>query len=177
MKGAELLLRLSSGYSWELARQTLRVRANDSTIYIASTNWAAAVLTSEKLGNSRVTTQVNARGGGGGSMIIDYNGNIIAEATSDSPQLVMGYIDIMKLRKERELWKSANPLGTRGNYLANMRTELYAPYYARTVYPPNGYFKDGPQQGAFDEIINRRRKQSLANLKGFHDWYREDEVI
>jgi len=174
LKGAEVLLHLSSGYSWELALQILRVRAVDNTIYMVNENWAARVLTTARVGDMDVVASIDSRGGGG-SMVIDYNGSIIAAANGTAPQLVMGEIDIMTLREERKRWKQAGR--NKGNFLANTRTELYAPFYAKTIFPPDQVLKEGPMTRQNDETVMKRRQQALENLGSFYDFYSENDVL
>jgi len=175
LKGAEVLLHLSSGYSWELAQQIMRVRAVDNTIYMVNENWAARILTTTKIGDIDVVTSIDSRGGGG-SMVIDYDGNVIAHADGTAPQLVMGQIDIMSLRQERQGWKRPNPLNPGGNFLAYTRTELYAPFYARTIFPPDQVIKEGPMSRQNDETVTKRRNLALQNLTEFYDFYSENDI-
>lgn len=175
LKGADVVLHLSSGYSWELAQALVRARAVDNTVYVAHENWAGMAVTSKKLGATKIVTNVNTRGGGG-SMIVDYNGNVIAEGQGMTPQLVMGMVDVMALRREREGWRWPNPFAAHGNALSMTRTELYAPYYNKTIFPPNKVTLEGPMKHSDDESVTRRRNEALSNLKKFYDFYSEDEI-
>jgi formamidase len=67
----------------------------------------------------------------GGSMIVDYDGRILAQASpGPGERIVVAPIDISALRHERET--------RRGHHmLAHLRTEAY-PVYRRRVYPPEG---------------------------------------
>ena len=173
LKGADLILRCSSGYSWDSALMSLRVRALDNTIYMASANWAGQIISTDPLGDGRIPHTVDTRRGGG-SMIVDYGGNVIAEAEGRTPQLVIGAIDVMTLRENRKRWTQPN-LG-RGNALAMTRTEMFAPYYNRTIYPPDDVLKHGPMIHHNDEKTLARRAQALKNLESFQDVYSENSV-
>jgi predicted amidohydrolase len=65
--------------------------------------------------------------GGGGSMVIDPNGNILAQAMDCGEQIVQATIPISLHRKT--------------HYLPNLTTEVYGPMYERHCgqYPPNLY--------------------------------------
>jgi predicted amidohydrolase len=172
-KGAEVLCRLSSGYSWEFARQTLRVRANDNTMYVVAENWAARAITFHDIGTAHIIDSIDTERGGG-SMIIGYNGNIIAEANGTAPQLVIGTINIESLRKARESWKSV-AAGT-GSFIPYTRTEFYRPYYNKTIFPPNQYFKQGPMEHPDDESVEKRRQMAIDNYRKMWDFYSEDDI-
>jgi len=174
LKGAEVLLRLSAGFSTGMALLTLRVRAQDNTIYIVNENWAGTVLTTERPNETWATTNVDARHGGG-CMIIDYQGNIIDEAEGNAPQLVQGNIDIMALREARKHFTPLYFVG-KGNIVAQTRTELYAPYYNKTIFPPNQILTMGPMKNASDKNREVRRNQALENLMQFQDFYSENDV-
>jgi len=174
MKGAEVLCHLNSGYAHELARQTLRVRANDNTIYIVEENWAARVLTTERIGDVVIPTNYDTRGGGQ-SMIVGYRGNIISEANGTAPQLVTGMIDIMALRQNRQTEKRYPAQGM-GDFMAQTRSELYAPFYNQTIFPPNRVSVDGPMTRMNDETVMKRRRQARDNRLQCYDIYSEDDV-
>jgi predicted amidohydrolase len=65
----------------------------------------------------------------GGSMIVDYDGRLLAQADpGPGEKIVFAGIDLAALRSERER--------RRGHHmLAHLRTEAYAPAYARPIYP------------------------------------------
>lgn len=172
-KGGEVLCRLSSGYSWELARQTLRVRANDNTIYVVAENWAARAISFQDMGAAHVIDSVDTDRGGG-SMIIGYNGNVIAEALGPVPQLVVGTIDIEALRRARNGWREVHK-GT-GSFVPYTRTEFYRPYYNKTIFPPNMYFEQGPMKHSDDESVTKRRQMAVENYHKMYDFYSEDDV-
>jgi len=173
LKGADIWLHMTSSRSWVHDTYLLRARAFDNTIYIAHENWAARVLTTEKLGGNKVCTHIDTFEGGG-SMVIDPYGHIIAEANGAAEQLVVANIDVMTLREKRKSFIQLR--GNNGNALAWTRTELYAPYYNRTIFPPNGVIRDGPMKMNNDEAVTRRREQAVENLKNFHEFYSEEDV-
>jgi predicted amidohydrolase len=172
IKGADIWLHLTAGHFWENGEALLRARAIDNTIYVLHENYATMVLTTENHGKTKIATHLSA-GYGGGSMIIDYYGRIIAREVGNTPeQLVMGEIDVMKLREARRQYRYA----MRGNAIAQTRTELFAPYYRRSIFPPNGTIKSGPMKRQNDEIVSKRRRQAVENaLKGYA-FYSEDDV-
>jgi predicted amidohydrolase len=174
LKGCEVLLHLSSGYSWEMVINLLRARAVDNTIYMVHENWGSITI-SERNFNGTPLTFSSSRGGGG-SCIIDYNGDFIVRAEGNTPQVVLGMVDVARLRREREQWRRPNPFGQGGNFLANTRTELYAPFYSRSIYPPNTRKDGSVMAGPHDDSSRERRQMALANLKKFHDFYSEESV-
>jgi len=173
LKGADIWLHLTSSRSWTHDTYLLRARAYDNTIYIAHENWASRVVTLESVDGKTVGNHIDAFEGGG-SMVIDPYGMVLAEAVGTVEQILTADIDVMKLRQERDAFVQLR--GHRGNALAWTRTELFAPYYNRTIFPPNGVLRDGPMQHYGDSSVVRRRDQAVENLKGFHDYYHEDEV-
>ncbi|MCX8126113.1 MAG: hypothetical protein N3E40_03075, partial [Dehalococcoidia bacterium] len=173
LKGADIWLHLTSSRSWLLDTHLLVARAVDNTIYVAHENWASRVLTTEVIGGTRVATHVDSFEGGG-SMVIAPYGHIISEAYGTAEQLVVGEIDVETLRKKRETFVQLR--GDNGNALAWTRTELFREYYNRTIFPPNGVLRDGPMKRSNDETVTRRREEAVANLKGFRDFYSEDDV-
>jgi len=173
LKGAEVLMHLNGGSVGEMDYMKLRVRAADNTIYVIEENWAGSILASDKAGDRWIPTRINTKNGGQ-NMIIGYNGNIIAEARGSSPQLVTGNIDIMALRENRRMWRQ--PILNKGNYVAKLRTELYAPYYNKTIFPPNRVLTEGPMKMAHDESVTRRRMEAVQNVINGYDFYSEDDV-
>jgi len=176
MKGAEVWLHLTSSrtwFSWDhaVADAVVRTRAIDSTIYLVHENWAARVLTTEKLGDTRIATHL-ATTGGGHSMIVDPWGTILGKADGTAEQLVMGDIDVMRLREQRKKGYGRSA----GNLVALTRTELYAPYYNKTIFPPNQVLKVGPIKHMNDETVTKRRMQAVENVLKGHSYYSENDV-
>ncbi|MFC2122995.1 nitrilase-related carbon-nitrogen hydrolase [Bacteroidota bacterium] len=174
IKGADVIIRCDSGYgSWDMAIWTLRVRARDNKIYIVNDNWSARVLTTEEVvGGNRIPVLVDTQGGGGAA-VIDYEGNIVragnrvAEARGTAPQLVIGSIDVMALRNHR-LTSMDGPAG--------IRTELYAPYYNKPIYPVNSVLKEGPLAHRAEPKKNRWDQEGRDNWKKLWDFYSENDV-
>jgi predicted amidohydrolase len=172
LKGAEVVLHLNSGFAGELPRHVLRTRAWDNTVYIVEDNWSSRIISTEVLGGTKIPTAVDSRGGGQ-SMIVDYFGNIIAEAGDKTPQLVYGMINIMALRETRKGFR----MGTAGgDAMTRTRTEVYAPFYNRTLFPPNQVFVEGPIQKINDASVTKRRDQAVKNREKFLEFYSEDDV-
>lgn len=93
----------------------------------------------------------------GGSMIVDYDGRIITQATpGNGEKIVTGPIDISMLRKEREI-RLAHMMP------AHLRTEAY-PIYKEKVLPENS-FKDnaGRTYEMNSEVIERVKRRILSN--------------
>ena len=172
IKGAEVLCHLNSGYAGELPRQVLRVRAWDNTIYIVEENWAARVLATEPLDGTRISISYDSRGGGQ-AMVIDFLGNVIAQADDKTPQLVQGMINIMALRDARtRMRRGALP----GDAVPMTRTELYKPFYSKTIFPPNQVLVDGPMKTHNDASVLKRRQTAVENRLKCMDYYSEDSV-
>jgi formamidase len=82
----------------------------------------------------------------GGSMVVDYDGRILAQASSGpGERIVVAPIDITALRHERAV--------RRGHHmLAHLRTEAY-PVYGRRIFPP----EDRPAAGDLSYEGNNAR--------------------
>jgi predicted amidohydrolase len=173
LKGADIWLHLTSSRSLLLDTHLLVARALDNTIYIAHENWASRVLTTRGDGAGKFSTHIDSFEGGG-SMVIDPFGRIISEANGTTEQLVVGEIDVEKLREKRKVFVQLR--GDNGNSLAYTRTELFRQYYNKTIFPPNGVLRDGPMKRNNDETVAKRRSEAMENLKGFWDFYSEDDV-
>ncbi|MCZ6613486.1 MAG: hypothetical protein O6762_02260 [Thaumarchaeota archaeon] len=130
MNGAEVLIRPTSWFDptasepynwWEMQN---RMRASENTCYVVAPN----------LGNTTNSAE-RPKALSGNSMIVDYEGRIMAraggfgEATIDT----VLHIDALRYRRSETRW---NPLAT-------LRTEAYAAYYQASYYPMN-HWKDRP---------------------------------
>jgi predicted amidohydrolase len=94
----------------------------------------------------------------GGSMIVDYDGRVLAQAEPGSGEkTVVGPIDLAALRAERER-RCAHHM------LANLRTEAY-PAYSRPVYP-RGQADAGPLTKEGNEEATRQGRQALTAEAG-----------
>lgn len=176
MKGCEVLIYVTAGHS-EAQQWCLRSQAFWNTMYIMVENYAAVVISGKKAGDAWVIEATEpALGGWAG--IFDYRfilepvGNIVARAEDSSPQVVIGVIDIMALRQAREKYL--------GNNLVTTRTELYAPYYTKTIFPPNRFLEVGSIKSFFDEAQLETQKIALENLRRIQqnpeNWYSEKDV-
>ncbi|MFN8062922.1 MAG: nitrilase-related carbon-nitrogen hydrolase [Vicinamibacterales bacterium] len=124
VNGAEVLVRVSAYMDpwgatepmnwWTLAN---RCRALENTAFVVAANQGASV------------KQFPPYSWPGGSMVVDYDGRILAEASpGPGERIVVAPIDITALRHERHV--------RRGHHmLAHLRTEAY-PAYRTHVYPP-----------------------------------------
>jgi predicted amidohydrolase len=131
LRGAEVLIRVSAymdpwGTATPLDWWTLvnRCRALENMAYVVATNQGA------KLANYPPFSWP------GGSMIVDYDGRILAQAEpGPGERIVVGPIDLAALRTERTR--------RRGHHmLSHLRTELYNAY-DESVYPRAKQTADG----------------------------------
>ncbi len=132
LKGAEVLIRVSAymdpwGTASPMDWWTLvnRCRALENTAYVVAANQGA------KLANYPPFSWP------GGSMIVDYDGRILAQAEAGpGERIVVGPIDIETLRAERERRQGHH-------MLSHLRTELYAGY-RNPIYPRAGTTDEWP---------------------------------
>jgi predicted amidohydrolase len=121
--GAELLIRISAYMDpWGTAQPldwwttVNRVRALENMAYIVAVNQAASIKNYPPFSWP------------GGSMIIDYDGRLLAQAESGAGEkIVVGPIDLGALRAERKRRRGHN-------MLAHLRTEAYTAY-RHQIYP------------------------------------------
>ena len=175
IKGADVIIRCDSGYgAWDMAQATLRTRARDNKIYIVNENWAAMLLGVEEI-EPGVKIPLLDTQGGGGSCVIDYEGNVIAAARNTAPQIVTGQgsssmsasIDVMACRRWRE---------TSMDGVAGIKTELYAPFYSRPIFPANKYLTEGPLSNRQDPKMKKWDAEARENLKKLAGYYSENDV-
>ena len=165
MKGADVVLHLTSGMSAksggmqpnDVNAAALRTRAWDNCVYIVNSNWGL------ELGGYYPKVRIS-----GGSCVFDYAGNLLAAAQDCNEQVVRASIDVEACRKARAQYFR--------NSTSIIRTELYAPFYNQTIYPPNMALKEGP----LDELLNERQQGRIRaakeNLKRLEGFYSEDIV-
>ncbi len=123
LKGADVLIRVSAymdpwGTASPLDWWTIvnRCRAIENTAYVVAANQGARLVNYPPFSWP------------GGSMIVDYDGRILAQAESGpGERIVVGPIDVRALREERERRKGHH-------MLSHLRTELYTGY-SRSIYP------------------------------------------
>lgn len=143
MNGAELVYRPSypepyvGNGLWQVQN---RARALDNTMYMVCPNPASYALSAD----SRFPLDMF----GGESIIVDYQGRIIAEHHSGGAASYTGaIINIEALRqyRERTLW---------GNWLKDLRSEQYRPIYAESQYEKNRCLDTPPLKHAEnDEVV------------------------
>jgi predicted amidohydrolase len=145
LMGAEVLIRPmgpqpTSGMEYvDVWRMINRVRAFENNAYLIAPHWADSPL-SESLVSE------------GHSMIVDFNGNILAESDGAREHFVIAQLDVQRLRRRRR--------SERNNFLVQLRSEIYAKVYsARPCWPSN------PQE---------TRARGLQNLD--EKWERTQEV-
>jgi len=165
MKGAEVVLHLSSGMSTSgggnrpigVTEAAMQTRAYDNAVYFVHSN------VGPELGGYEPRARV-----AGFSKAYDYTGIRIAEAEDSNEQVVRAKIDIEACRKFRGQYFR--------NQLTLIRTELYAPYYQQPIYPANTFLHDGP----ITEILGEQQRgyfnQAKENLKKCHHYYDENDV-
>ena len=151
LAGAEVLIRVSAymdpwGTTAPLDWWTSvnRVRALENMAYVVAANQAASL------------KHYPPFSWPGGSMIVDYDGRILAQADPGPVEkIVVGPIDLAALRAERER--------RRGHHLlAHMRTEAY-PAYRQSIYPP-GAASDGAITVEKNEASTRKGRDVLKRL-------------
>ncbi len=131
MNGAEVLVRVSAYMDPWNATEPLdwwtiinRCRALENLCYVVASNQAASLKHYPPYSWS------------GGSMIVDYEGRILAKASEGAGEkIVVAPVDISALRHEKNARKGHQ-------MLAHLRTEAY-PMYGRHVYPPKIDGADG----------------------------------
>lgn len=150
MNGAEIIYRPSypepyvANGLWEVQN---RARALDNTCYVIAPNPAAYAPSAE--------TQFPLDMFGGRSMIIDYQGRLIADHRSGGAASYAGaVVDIEALRQYRHtsLW---------GNWLKDMRTEQYRLIYNEPIYEKNRCLERPPLQHAENDEVVRAARDRL----------------
>lgn len=149
LQGAEVLIRVSAYMDpWGTAPPTdwwtlvNRVRALENMCYVVAANQSASLRNYPPFSWP------------GGSMIVDYDGQILRQAEAGpGERIVVGPIDLAALRAERAR--------RRGHHLlAHLRTEAY-PAYEAPIYPA-AIGKDGPITIEKNEWATQAGRDSLA---------------
>jgi len=174
-KGADVVIHCNGGHVNEIDYWKLRIRAADNTLFLVSAQQAGKILDGVMVGDVVVPTAIDTPKGGQ-CMIVDYNGNMVAQSADATPQVVSGLLDIPTLRANKVVWRRPSAPQIKGNYVARCRTEMFAPFYNKTVFPPNEVLKVGPMKYQHDESVTRRRNQSVQNLLAGYDFYSENDV-
>ena len=136
MHGTEVLLHVTGEPysphrdSWEMSRHT---KAYENLMYVVSSNHGGynAQVDGEIFSDTSGLNFQQRRDGEisplhrshGGSEIVDFNGKVVGQAPNPGEALALGPIDLKGLRQRRS--------EARNNFLAQIRTELYAREYAR----------------------------------------------
>lgn len=139
-----------------LVEDTLRVRAYDNAMYLINCNRGHEVNSIIPKGRC-----------GAGNMITDYMGNVLVCSKDSNEVAIRARIDIEACRKYRHTF-FANPV-------TMVRSELFAPYYANPIYPPNS-FKDGPIEELLDKRHSQLYDQAVENMKKCYEYYHEEDV-
>ncbi len=146
LAGAEILIRVSAYMDpWGTAEPmdwwTLinRTRAIENTAYVVASNQAASLKNYAPFSWP------------GGSMIVDYDGRILAQAERGTgDKIVVGPIDIDALRQERQRRKGHN-------MLSHLRMEAYK-NYDKGIYPSGGRNEKPVSIEANQQAIDQGKK-------------------
>jgi predicted amidohydrolase len=152
--GAELLIRISAYMDpWGTAQpldwwtSVNRVRALENMAYVVAVNQAASLQNYPPFSWP------------GGSMIIDYDGRLLAQAEPGTGEkIVVGPVDLAALRAERQRRRGHN-------MLAHLRTEAYAAY-KHQIYPA-GRGSKGMISVESNEASTRKGREALKRIS--HD--------
>jgi predicted amidohydrolase len=149
--GAEVLIRVSAymdpwGATSPMDWWTLvnRCRAMENIAYVVASNQGASL------------SHYPPFSWPGGSMIVDYDGRILAQADpGPGEKIVVGPIDLSTVRHERSV-RSGHHM------LAHLRTEAY-PIYGKSIYPPG--------QGTTEKNHSvEKNQQIIAAVKERVEW-------
>jgi predicted amidohydrolase len=140
LRGAEIFLHSSSETGSPQATKkgiAKRARAVENLAYVVSANSAGIAGIDVPMASTD-----------SGSMVIDYEGRILAEAGYGESMVALTQIDPATIRHVR---------GRVGmdNYLARLRLEPFASTYQMSVYPPNVLANDKPSRAGFRAAIER----------------------
>ncbi|MEQ8517223.1 MAG: nitrilase-related carbon-nitrogen hydrolase [Chromatocurvus sp.] len=128
LRGAEVICHSSSEVTSPLATPkniAKQARAYENMLYVVSANSACI----HDIPFPKDST-------GGGSRVVDYKGQVLAEAAGGESMCGNAEVDIDALRRTRR-----RPAMT--NMLARQRLDLFAPTYAEGVYPANNMLVEG----------------------------------
>lgn len=97
---------------------------------------------------------------GGNGHIVDYNGHVVARASSGANAIITAPVDIEALRQFRMM-------NLNSNWLKDVRTELFRKMYDRPIHPANLWLEDEPGRHAeVDEIY----RANIARLVESGAW-------
>jgi predicted amidohydrolase len=151
LKGAEIIVRPSTwvGYGGRFSAtpkwwQSLNeVRAFENSCYLVAPNKGYIF-------NSYTPEQSMV----GHSMIVDFQGNVMARCETPGENACAATLDLEALRRFRQQ-VGASPLG-------EIRTEMIAPLYERSLYPAGSYLEKIPQR---DSDLHELARQNIERLK------------
>jgi predicted amidohydrolase len=140
LRGAEIFLHSSSETGSPQATKkgiAKRARAVENLAYVVSANSAGIAGIDIPMASTD-----------SGSMVIDYEGRILAEAGYGESMVALTQVDPTIIRHVR---------GRVGmdNYLARLRLEPFASTYQMSVYPPNVLANEKPSRAGFRAAIER----------------------
>jgi predicted amidohydrolase len=128
---------------WDFWTFTRRTRAHDNMCYLLGSNWGTV--------NYDYYPKAFCPGH---SLIIDYTGMILRQASYPAEQIIAATIDIESLREHRSI---ANH-----NMWVDVRTEGFREMYEQPIYPPNLFPPGNPPRRLFDKVEGC--KTSFAGL-------------
>lgn len=151
LNGAEVICRIAcpeplvASGAWEIQN---RARALDNSAYVVAPNLGTYYLTPEE------ETPVDTFGGG--SMVVDYRGNKLAEHDYGAgTSYVAGAIDVEGLRE----FRTSSPLL---NWAKDLRAEVCRAIYDRELYPKNLYLDEQPMH--HDEYAERVTEARIEQM-------------
>jgi len=118
---------------WDFWTFTRRTRAHDNMCYLLGSNWGIV--------NYDYYPKAFCPGH---SLIIDYTGMILRQASYPAEQILAAPLDIESLREHRSI---ANH-----NMWVDVRTEGFREMYEQTIYPPNLFPPDKPPRTLADKV-------------------------
>ncbi len=128
---------------WDFWTFTRRTRAHDNMCYLLGSNWGSV--------NYEYYPKAFCPGN---SLIVDYTGMIIRQATYPGEQIIAATIDIESLREHRTI---ANH-----NMWIDVRTEGFKEIYETSIYPPNLFPPGKPPRTLSDKMNGAQ--QSILTL-------------
>lgn len=156
LNGAEVICHSSSevGSPTPTPKNNAKVaRAYENHCYVISANTAGIV-----------GTPIPTASADGGSRIVDYNGQVIAQADTGESMVANADINISALRHYRQRPSMFNTL-------TRQRLELFSDIYSkRSVYPPNTFVDDGA-------VVVRERSHFLDTQAEVIERMARDDLI
>jgi beta-ureidopropionase len=91
---------------------------------------------------------------GGNGHIVDYRGNVMSYSASGNNTMTAAIIDVEALRQFRAM-------NLNSNWLKDLRTELFAEMYRRTIHPKNLWIENEPAGHADVDEVYRANIERL----------------